>query len=291
MANVLIMTDSVACLPADIVEEFGIKVVPAANIIIDGQNYIENVSISATEAYQLIEKDPDKFLTSAMTPHVLLEEFEQAASLSNEIVHITLSSALSAGFKTAGLAAELLKEKKPEAAIHIVDSKAVAGMQGLMVRAAAKAAKKGMSVEEIIDTAQKVRARTGGLFMLDTLRYIYRTGRMSKMGSRIASMFNIRPINKVMEDGTIIMAERTRNRDHSLEIMLELISSEAGTDSLHFMLNHANAPDVAEQFREMLGRKFNCLSVTISDYSPVMGYGAGPGALFAGFTPSLDLSE
>lgn len=291
MANVLIMTDSVACLPTDIRDEFGIKVVPAANIIFDGQNYIENVTITATEAYQLIEKDPDKFLTSAMTPQVLMEEFEQAAAVSSEIVHITLSSSLSAGYKTAGLAAQLLKEKMPDATVHVVDSLAVAGQQGLVVRAAAMAAQKGMSADQILDTAQKVRARTGGLFMLATLRYIYRTGRMSRMGSRIASMFNIRPINKLLDDGTIVMVDRTRNRDHSLELLIEHIKNDAKNDSLHFMLNHANDIEVAQQFKQMLEKHFTCRSVTISDYSPVMGYGAGSGALFVGYTPSLDLSE
>jgi fatty acid-binding protein DegV len=58
MAKVLVMTDSVACLPADIKDELGIHVVPAANIIFNGQNHIENVTITATEAYQLIEQGP-----------------------------------------------------------------------------------------------------------------------------------------------------------------------------------------------------------------------------------------
>ncbi len=237
-----------------------------------------------------MNKDPDKFLTSAMTPNVLLEEFEQAAAISKEIVHIALSSALSAGYKTAGLAAQLLKEKIPDAAIHIFDSKAVAGMQGLVVRAAAIAAQKGMNAAQILDTAQKVRAHTGGLFMLETLRYIYRTGRMSKWAPESLPCFISRPINKIMEDGTITGRENQK-QEHSLELMLELIKGDAGTGPLHFMVNHANAPETAEQFREMLKSHFNCLSVTISDYSPVMGYGTGPGALFVGYTPSLDLSE
>lgn len=291
MADILIMTDSVACLPQDIVDEFGIKVVPAATIIFDGQNHIENVTITASEAYRLIEKDPDKFLTSAMTPDVLFEEFKKAAESHREIIHITLSSALSAGYKTAGLAATLLKESSPGVTVHVVDSKAVAGMQGLMVRAAAVATGKGMKADQIIETAQKVREQTGGLFMLDTLRYIYRTGRMSKMGSRIASMFNIRPINRVLDDGTIVMVERTRNREHSLELMIEQIKNDAGSNSLHFMLNHANDLEVAQQFAAMLEKHFECRTLTISDYSPVMGYGAGPGALFVGYTPSIDLSE
>jgi len=58
---------------------------------------------------------------------------------------------------------------------------------------------------------------------------------------------------------------------------------------LHFMVMHANAPEMADDFIKLLRQEFNCLRVLISEYSPVMGYGAGPGALFVGFHPELDL--
>jgi DegV family protein with EDD domain len=289
MSGVLIMTDTVACLPQHIVAENNIRVIPAANIMYGDQTYVENETISATEAYELIKKDPDKFLTSATTPALILEEFEKSSKDYNNIVHVTLSGKLSAGYKTASLAAETFQEKSPGTKIHIVDSKTVAGAQGLCVLAAARAAQKGMTPEQIAGAVAKAREKTGGIFILDTLRYIYRTGRMSKLGSRIASMFNIRPINKVMDDGSIEMVERTRNIEHGFELMLEIIKNEAGTDTLRFMVNHANALPAAENFSELLTKNFKCLSLTISDYSPVMGYGAGPGAIFVGFQPEIDL--
>ena len=289
MSDVLIMTDTVSCIPAQTADENNIKIIPAANIMYDDQTYIENVTITATEAYELIKKDPDKFLTSAPTPALVLEEFEKHCNEHKNVVHITLSGTLSAGFKTSTLAAEMFQEKHPDTKIHVVDSKTVAGAQGLVVLAAARAAKKGMTAEQITESIAQVRQKTGGIFILETLRYIYRTGRMSKLGSRIASMFNIRPINKLMDDGSIEMVERTRNKDHGFELMLDIIKNEAGTDSLHFMVNHANDISGAENLSELLKKNFKCLSLGISDYSPVMGYGAGPGAIFVGFQPEIDL--
>ena len=105
MAKVLVMTDNVACIPYELAEENQIKVVPTANIVFDGHTYIEGVTISATEAYQLIKKDPDRFITSAITPDYLLDAYRKLSTESQDILLITLASALSAFFKTASLTA------------------------------------------------------------------------------------------------------------------------------------------------------------------------------------------
>jgi len=130
---------------------------------------------------------------------------------------------------------------------------------------------------------------TGGIMLLDTLRYIYRTGRMSKTSARIASLLNIRPINRVIENGTLEMADKVRKRSDGFKKLIELIKKDAGTDSLHFLVSHASAPDLAGEFCQMLGREFNCLSVIVSDYTPAMGYAVGPGAIFVGYQPEIDL--
>ncbi|TES88874.1 MAG: DegV family protein, partial [Dehalococcoidia bacterium] len=177
MARVMVMTDSVAGIPRNLAEEYHITVVPAANIIFDGHNYIDGVTLSATEAYQLIKKDPDKFTTSALNPGYFLEEYKKLSQKSTDILHITLSSALSANYKTAGLAGEMLQKKSPKTNLHIFDSKTVAGAEGLIVMAAARAATQGKNLEEVVAIAEKTKEKTRGLMMLDTLRYVYRTGR------------------------------------------------------------------------------------------------------------------
>jgi DegV family protein with EDD domain len=133
-----------------------------------------------------------------------------------------------------------------------------------------------------------VRDKAGGVMMLDTLRYIYRTGRMSKTAARIVSLFNIKPINKINDDGTVEMVDRTRKSMDGIERLIGYINKNSESDSLHFMVTHAAAPDKAEYLAEQLKQRFKCLSMIISDYSPVMGYGAGPGALFVGYHPEVN---
>jgi len=288
MANVAVLTDSVACIPQELASQYQIRVVPAAHISVDGKIYIDSVTISATEAYALIKEDPDRFVTSAIPPDYLLNAYEELSKQSNQILFITIASSLSAVNRTATLAADLLKEKAPDITVRVVDSRACASTQGLVVLAAARAAAKGNNLEKTADIAEMVRKNSGGVMILDTLRYIYRTGRMSKTASRIASIFNIKPINRITDDGTLEMVDRTRKSLDGINRLVTAISREAETDSLHFMVTHAAAPDRAEYLVEQLKQRFDCLSMIISDYSPVMGYGAGPGALFVGFHPEID---
>ncbi len=289
MPKVVVMTDSVACIPKELAEKYQIEVVPAANIMFDGQTYIDGVTISAAEAYQLLRKDPDRFVTSAITPGQLMEVYRQLSARSQEILFITLASVLSAVFKTANLAADIFKSESSQTTIRVLDSRAVAGTQGLVVLAVAKAVAQGFGLDRVASLVQQVRQKTGGVMMLDTLRYVYRTGRMSKLGARLVSLLNIKPINRLSEEGKIVFVDRVRKREDGYKRLLVLIRNEAGTDSLHFMITHANAPEMAERFSELLKQNFNCLSMSISDFSPVMGYGSGPGTLFIGFHPELDL--
>lgn len=288
MARVMVMTDSVAGIPRNLAEEYHITVVPAAIIIFDGHNYIDGVTLSATEAYQLIKKDPDKFTTSALNPGYFLEEYQKLSQKSADILHITLSSALSANYKTAGLAVEMLQKESPKTNLRLFDAKTVAGAQGLIVLAAARAAAQGKSLDEVAAAAEKAREKTRGLMMLDTLRYVYRTGRMSKFASRVAALLNIKPINRMTEEGTLEFVDKVRNREAGYQKLIDLIKAEAESNSLHFMLMHAAAPEMAERLSQLLRQNFNCQRILISEYSPVMGYGSGPGSIFVGFHPDLE---
>jgi uncharacterized protein len=289
MVDVLVMTDTVACIPGGLAEEHRIKVVPASNITVGDKDYIEGVTLSAAEAYEIIKRDPDHFMTSAVTPGLLLDEFRKLNKEHPDILFITISSKLSAVAQSANLAAESLKEESPQTRIRVVDSRTCAGAEGLIALAVAKAAVTGMDLDRLASLAEEVRQKTGGVLMLDTLGYTYRTGRMTKSEALEAAKMNIRPVNRMSDDGTMEFIDIVRKRSDGLKKIIEVIKGDAETNALHFMVSHADAPDVAQRFSEQLQEEFNCLSMIISDYSPVMGYSTGPGAIFVGFHPELNL--
>jgi DegV family protein with EDD domain len=289
MSRVLVMADTIACVPLELADRYKIKVVPAANIFYDNQTFMEGITISAAEAYALLRKDPDKFMTSAITPGYLADQYRKLSAESDSIFFVSVSSSLSAVSKTAELAGDLVREGLPLLKVKVFNSKSVAGGEGMIALEAAKAAAGGMALDDIAGIAEKTKQRTRVFMLLDTLRYVYRTGRMSRLGSKIASMFNIKPILQITNEGRLEMVDRTRNTEHGLERIIELIK-EAETDkALHFWISHADAPERANIFADMLKRKFNCLSIVISDFSPVMGYGSGPGAIVVGFHPEINL--
>ncbi len=291
MSQVKIMTDSVAGIPQNLIEEFDIKVVPAANISVNGSTYVEGVDLSISGAYELIEKDPDRFVTSALNPGQLLETYEELAKNYKEIVFITISSALTALNRTAQFAADTLHEEQKDVKVTVVDTKTCAGAQGLAVLAAARAAKRGKDMNAIVEIVQKVRQNSGYLAYIDTLRYVYRTGRMSKLASRMASMFNVRPVSKITESGMLEFVARVKSRKQGMTKLLDLIEQDKGRVPMHFWVMHADAPDFAADFCELLKKRFEVLSLTVSEYSSVMGYGTGRGALSVGYHPELNLAE
>jgi DegV family protein with EDD domain len=287
MAKVLVVTDTVACLPKALADEHGIRVVPASQMTYDGKTYVEGLNINARLAYDIIRKGPESFITAAVTPGILLGEFRAIAKDYNSILFITISSALGAVSQAATVVSDTFRKELPNVEMQIVDSKTCAGAEGLIVLAAAKAAEKGMGLHLVADVAVHVRGKTGGFVYFDTLRYTYRTGRMSKQIARAASMLNIKQVNRMSDRGTMEPVDKVRTRADGINKMVELIKKETDADALHFMVSHADAPDAAQELVDQLQKNFKCLSMIVSDYSPGLGCSTGPGAMFVGFHPEL----
>jgi DegV family protein with EDD domain len=289
MAKVLVMTDSVSGMSKEIAQQYGIKLIPAVNINISGKLYLDGVDITPDEAYRLIQKDPDSFKANTLRPGYLVDRFKEFSSESNQGVFITFASSLSTTNKIIGMAADLIKKEMPQVDIRVIDSKTAAGAQGLMAIAAAKAANAGASLDQIVKFVTEARPKIGGIMLLDTLRYVYRTGRYSKTTAMLASILQIKPINKIKADGTFDVVDKVRKRADGFKRLIELIKQDTGTTSLHFMVSHAAAPEIAEEFIQILKGQFNCLSIAVSEYSPIMGYASGPRCIFVGYHPELGL--
>ena len=287
MAQVKVMTDSVSSIPPELAGQYNIKVIPAANIDYGGDMYLDGIEITPARAYKMLEEDPDKFSATTLSPADFMEYFREAGGESNEILYVGFSSALSGTFKLVDLAAEQLQKDEPDLHIKVYDSKTAAGAEGLLAIVAAKAAAKGMNLSEVAAVVERARPKTGGIMMLDTLRYVYRTGRMSKTAARLVSLLNIKPINRMTDEGTLEMIDRVRKREDGFSRVMNFIKKEAETDSLHFIVAHANSLEIGERVCELLRQNFNCLSLNITEYSPIMGYSVGSGAFFIGFQPDF----
>ncbi len=281
--KVAIVTDSIACLPREFKEQYGIKVL-AIHFLHGGRFYTDGVDITPSEAYQLVMKDPDSFKTSAISPGECLEVYRQASKQARDILCITLSSELSAVYNVAQGAKEQAKTELPQTTIEVLDSRTVAAAEGLVVLAAARAAAEGKSLPEVIKVAEEVINKVSLVAIVDTIRYVYRTGRIPKIAARVGSMLNIRPLFTV-SSGVPHFVGAVRNKERGIERLLNMMRDKVGTKKVRAAVMHAYALDEAEKLKKRVSSEFDCVEIWVCEFSPIMGYSAGTGTLGIAFYP------
>ena len=275
--KVAVATDSIANIPKQMVEQYRIMIVPVM-LLIQGKLYRDGVDISPSEAYEMFLQDPESFKTSPASPGQYLEAYCEANKYAKSIFCITLSSKLSTGYDMACIAKEQAKSELPETLIEVMDSQNVIAAEGLIVLAAARAAIQGKDLAEVIKVAEEVRDKATFLVLLDTIRHVYRTGRIPKVASQIGSMLNIKPI-LTSSSGLVSFKGMVRNREKGIKRMLEILRDEVGQSAVHVAVMHAYSLDEAERLKERISSEFNCAELFITEFSPVMGYATGTGTL------------
>jgi DegV family protein with EDD domain len=282
-SSVAVVTDSIANLTPEIIEQYQIRIVPIM-LSIQGKIYRDGIDISPTEAYRLFLQDPEKFYTSPASPAHYLEAYREARKLSNNILCITLSAKLSTGYQMACLAKEQAKSELSEIHIEVMDSQNVIAAEGFVALAAARAAKNGKNLDETIKSAERVRGKVTFVVFLDTMLHVYRTGRIPKFASQIGSMLNMRPI-LTSSNGLIRFKGVARNREHGMSLLLKILRNKVGKNPVHVAVMHAFVPEAAESLKERVSSEFNCSELFITEFSPVMGYATGTGTVGLAFYP------
>ena len=175
MNKVAIVTDSVACIPKEQVEKYGIEVVPV-QIIFGDKAYRDGVDISPAEFYSRFRQVEKLPTTAAAVLGSFLEAYSKAGRRASSILCITLSAKLSGMFDAARLAMEMAKEALPGVEIEALDCRTAAVAEGLVVLAAARTAAAGGNLAEVAEIAKSVMSRVQLLAVLDTLKYLVKGG-------------------------------------------------------------------------------------------------------------------
>jgi len=281
LQHVAIVTDTIACLSKDHVERHHICVVPI-KFSIKGREYRDSVDISPSEAYRLLEEDPKSFSTSAASPIEILDIFREASKIASHILCVTISSRLSAQHDMAQVALGLARQELPQTTIEVLDSRNAAAAEGLIVLAAARAAAQGKSPAEVTEIARDVSSRVRFLVVLETVRYVYRTGRIPKIAAQAGSTMNIKPILTAL-DGLIRFAGVARTKQRGLNRLIQAMRNEVGSKPVHAAVMHADAPEEAEDLKQRIASEFECSELWVSEFSPLMGYATGRGLLGLAF--------
>jgi len=279
--KVAIVTDSLGCLTRELVEQYGIRIVPA-NLYFEDKVYKDWVDITPTEAYELFLKNPEGWTTSPAPPEDWLETYRELSKQTKSILCITVSSKLSAMYNIARQAKEQVKAEIPETTVEVLDSRMAVTAQGLVTLAAARAAEEGKNLAEVVKAAEEMRDKVGFIFLLDTVRYIYRTGRIPKIAALAGSILNIKPL-LTTSSGVVRFMGAVRSKEHGIERMLKIMKDKVGRNPVHVVVTHAYALDEAQRLRERVSAEFNCAELWISEFSPLLGYATGAGTLGLAF--------
>jgi DegV family protein with EDD domain len=283
MSEVAIITDSISCLSKELIKRYQIGIVPI-RLLVQGKVYRDLVDITPSQAYQLFLQDPTSFNTSPASPGHYLEAFHEAGNRAKSILCITLSSRLSTGYDMARVATEEAKKELPELSIEVLDSLTVTAAEGFIALAGARTAEEGKDLAEVTEAAQEVRDKVIFVLLLDTIRYVYRTGRIPKIASTIGSALNIKPM-LTSSSGLIRFKGIVRNREQGINRLIETMRGKVGQNQVHVAVMHAFAPEDAGLIRKRISSEFNCAELWLAELSPVMGYAVGTGTVGIAFYP------
>jgi fatty acid kinase fatty acid binding subunit len=270
--TVKIVTDSLGNIPSEIAEELGITIIPIY-VRFGTETYRDGVDLTTEQFYEKLMHT--KILPTTAVPPLgdFVKVYDKLAEESDEILVITISHKLSATYEGALHAIELMKRKRR---VEVIDSLTVLMAEGLMVIAAAKAAKAGASFDEVVNVTRNNIGRVDFRMAFDTLEYLKRGGRIGTAQAFLGSILKVNPI-LTMKDGYTEAVARTRSRAKAIDYLCNFAMSFSHIDEM--AVEDATTPDEAEMLVERISSRFPKERIYRTKVSPVVGTHVGPHVL------------
>lgn len=270
-----IVTDSTCDLPASLIEEHDITVVPI-NIQFGSKTYSEGVTIDQSTFYKMIEETGIFPTTSQPSVGEFTQVYRRLAKDADSILSIHVTGKLSGTCQSAEMAK---REVAEEVEVHVFDTLGGSAGMGFMCLEAARLIEAGRSVEEILHRLEVMRERVNIFLTLDTLEYVRRSGRVGSLKFAFGSLLNLKPI-VALGEGLLEAKENLRSRKKALTRLLELTEEAVGTSKpINLAVIHAEAPEVAEEMLERAKGIFNCQETFIEDLAISLAVQFGPGTV------------
>ncbi|HWH45700.1 MAG TPA: DegV family protein [Thermoleophilaceae bacterium] len=282
MAGITVVTDSTAYMPPSLVARLGIELI-SLRFTFGGENgSVRELDVGDLgEFYDRLAAAE----TLPITQPPLLEEctdlYRRLVADGGSVVSVHISSGLSETCSVARKAAAGLGADGER--VHILDSVATSGQLGLLALAAAQTASAGGSVEEVVDTVRQARLESRLYWLLDTLDYLRRGGRIGSAAAWIGSTLNIKPILTL--ESEIKAVERVRTRERGLERLVDLSRQLQAAGATAYFVTHTRCPDDARALVERLQEVFWRPPEFVEELGPVVGTHTGPGLLGCGGLP------
>jgi DegV family protein with EDD domain len=279
--GVAIVTDTCHYMQRAIVESNGIHEVSL--YVHFGEDTEPESAITDYDAFYARLRTASELPTTSQ-PSIgdFLSVYEPLLEQGEDIVSIHLAGGMSGTVRAAEQARDQLGSRAER--VHVIDSETACGGQGLVILAAAAAARDGGDGASVADRARRARAELQMWFSIDTLEYLRRGGRIGGAQAWLGSTLKIKPILTV--EAQITPVERVRTSKRAFERMVDLLRERAAAGADGYMVQHIQAPEEARELASRGKEIFGTEPVTFSEIGPVIGAHVGPGLLGVGGIPS-----
>lgn len=294
MRQAVIVADSTADIPQSIASELGIHIVPM-RLAFGDQSFVEGVDITAEEFYAKLTKSRELPTTSQTSPSQYAKVYRGLldAHPGAPIISIHISSGMSGTYQSARLAKEMIEEELgQESGITVIDSLCASYGFGLQVVHAARLAGQGATVERIREEVERLGRERRLYFLVDTLDYLQKGGRIGKAAAILGNLLNIKPILSVDREGVIYAVDKARGRKKALSRVIELFVNDFGeSKDLNVAVCDGVNPEGAAEMLSLLSQHFTLHEVVRTSIGAVVGTHVGPGILAVFMWPASGAGE
>lgn len=276
MSKIKILTDSTSDLNTDISKKHNIHVIPL-NVHFGDTTYRDGVDFTPESFYKMLKDNSINPKTSQPSPEDFKAIYIELLKAGDEVISIHISSKMSGTVQSANIAKKELNSNR----IHIIDSGYVSVPLGLMAIECSQAAAEGMSISDICGIIEKLKREMHVYFIVDTLDYLQKGGRIGKASAIIGGLLNIKPILTI-KDGYVSPFEKIRGSrkafDRLYSIFTDFLSKNTPED-VNLGLAHASNLELLQLLKDKISNVYETSSAFITEIGPVVGTHSGPGTL------------
>jgi DegV family protein with EDD domain len=284
MRNFVISTESNADLPEDFIKEHEICVIPHYYSV-EEEVYGDGKVLTAKEFYDAMRAEKPA-ATMASNPAVIEEMFTKHMKEGRDILFISFSSELSAGFNNIVMTSRIVLENHPERTIEVVDTLSATLGEMMMITKAVELRKEGKTIAQTKAALEELVPHLCLLFTVDDLNHLYRGGRLSKSAAVVGSLIDVKPILHINEAGKLVALQKTRGRKKSMNMLVSSMEERLGAwrDKQIFIgVAHGDSEEDAEYLRQQIQERMGYENFVVSAIGPSIGAQSGPGALGLAF--------
>lgn len=287
--NFEIVTDSSSNLTEEMIEEYGLHILPLT-FMIDNEEYHSYLKGAHTDLAQFYTMMREGKVITTSLPHIQESEelLESILKEGRDILYIGFSSGLSGTFEAIDLLLRELATRYPERTIRSVDTLAASGGEGLLVWHAAQRAMHGKSIDEVYEWLESSKLNLAHWFTVDDLMFLFRGGRVSKTSAWAGTVLNIKPVMHVDNEGHLIPLEKVRGRKRSLNALVDHMEKTAlqPVNEQMVFITHGDCIEDAEYLADQVRNRLGVENIVINYVDPVIGAHSGPGTMALFFLAS-----